>query len=410
MVTSPSLGAVYEPLGAHLQDPYGFYEQAWREQPVFYASALDAWVVTRYEDVLEVLRRPEVYSSRNALPRVYPPAPETLAVLQQGYPPAPSVTDADGEVHARLRAALAPMFTAERVRELEPFIREQGGALVDTFAGDGQVEFRGRYADLLPRRVIMRLCGIDPADEEVVRQGTDGLVAFAATPLAPAEQADAARRFVALQHLAGGYVRARRAEPRDDLTSRLVEALAPEDGPLPFEQEALAVSNLMEIVIAGQITTAPLLAGGLWHLLAHRDQWTLLCTQPDLLQQSVEEVCRYDAAASGMCRQTTREATLGGATIPTGATLVLRFNAANRDPACAKEPDRFDITRTAARHLTFGFGLHYCLGAGLARAEVAATLELLTGRLPGLRLDDARPVTIRPVQHLRGPDALHLVW
>jgi cytochrome P450 len=410
MTTSQSLGAAYDPLGAHLQDPYEFYALARREGPVFFSSELHAWVVTRYDDVLDVLRHPEEFSSRNALPRVYPPAPATLEVLRQGYPPAPSVTDSDGELHARLRAALAPMFTAEQIRRLEPFIREQATELLDAFAGDGRVEFRARYADPLPRRVIMRLCGIDSADEDPVAQGTEGLVAFAATPLSPERQAAAASHFVALQHLAGSYVRTRRAEPQEDLTSRMVQALVPGTEPLTFEQETQAVSNLMEILIAGQITTGPLLAGGLWHLLAHPDQWERLCAQPALLPQAVEEICRYDAAASGMCRQTTREVTLGGAQIPADATIVLRFNAANRDPACVDEPDRFEVTRPPARHLTFGFGLHYCLGAGLARTELAVTLELLTRRLPGLRLDDSRPVAVRAVQHLRGPDTLQLSW
>jgi cytochrome P450 len=411
MTTShQSLGSVYDPLGAHLHDPYGFYQRARREAPVFFSAELNAWVVTRYDDVREVLRQPELFSSANAIPMVIPPSPAAIAELERGYPPAPVPTNADGAAHVRLRAAFAPVFTPERIAAIEPFIRQRAEALVDAFAGDGHAEFMTQYAEPLPVEVITRFCGLAPQDAAPVRVGAAGIVALVASPLPEPEQAGAARKYVALQQLIGAAIRERRAALRGDLISELITALAPGEGPLGFEQEAELVNNVAEVLVPGQITTIPLLGNGLRALLEDRSQWELLCARPELIPGAVEEIARLGTPMAGQGRVATREVTLGGVRLEAGAALLLMLDAANRDEARFERAEQADVARPPTRHLTFGFGAHYCLGAGLARKEIEVTLQTLTQRLPGLRLVEPQTVEIAPIYQLRGPAALQVTW
>lgn len=215
---------------------------------------------------------------------------------------------------------------------------------------------------------------------------------------------------MAFQHLIGAAVRARRQDRAGGLIAEFIAALAPGDGPLSFEQETELVNNVAEVLIAGQITTVRLLGNGLRALLEDRAQWELLVERPELLPNAVEELVRVATPMSGQGRVATAEATVGGVRVPAGAALLLMLDAANRDDARFDDPERVDVARPPTRHLTFGFGAHYCVGAGLARKEVEVTLETLTRRLPGLRLVADQPVEIAPVHQLRGPVALHVAW
>jgi cytochrome P450 len=408
MTTRPSVSERYDPLGEHLRDPYPFYRLAQETEPVFYSSLHRSWVVTRYEDVMHVLRHPEVFSSRNALPRVLPIQPAAMEELHKGYPPRPTATDSDGELHQRLRAPLAAVVSPERVAELEPFIREQAERLVDGFAADGSAELMAAYAYKLPARVIAELAALSEEDSEVTRDGVDGLTVMTGTPLDEVEQAAAARRFVAMQHLAGRLVRERRGGDGRDAVTVIATMMAPGDQPLDFDQEAQVVNNVIQLFIAGHITTGPMLGNAFWRLLADRDRWVRLCEEPELIPRAVEELLRLETSATGLFRITNQEVTLGGLTLPKDAPMLLRFGAANRDGAQFDRPDEYDPTRQPNRHVAFGYGAHFCVGAPLARAQLRTTLEACTRRLPGLRLTG--PVTVRPILDLRGPLDLQATW
>jgi cytochrome P450 len=410
MTTGQSLGERYDPLGVHAQDPYEFYALARQQQPVFFHPALGAWVVTRYDDVRAVLRDAETFSSTNSLRPVAQPDPRVFAEFAKGYPMAPEAVNTDGATHRRLRSPFASGLAADEIRTVERHIRQRTAELLDAFAGDGRAELIGQFADPLPLAVIGHLFGLDPADMPTVHAGSHGMLMLGSAHGSGEEQVAAARQIVALQQLLAGYIRRRRAEPGEDLISRMLGELAPAEGQLTFDQEAELVESLFGTLLAGHTTTSDLLGNGIWHLLTHREQWELLCARAELIPGAVEEIARYDTSVQAQFRVTTRPVTLAGQALPEGAEVLVLFGSANRDEALVERAEAFDITRPPSRHLTFGFGVHFCAGAHLARAEMRIALQALTERLPGLRLADGRQVTIAPSLRLRGPRALHVVW
>jgi cytochrome P450 len=403
-----SIGEIYDPLGVHLLDPYPLYDRAREEEPVFYSPALEAWVITRYDDLLKVLRDSKTYSSVNPFAQVFPLCEAAVKEFANGYPHAPDLIQSDGELHARLRAPIAEALKADRVALLEPYIREQAAELVEGFAADGEVEFMERYATPLPCRTIAKLCGYDEEQSRVVYDSVAKFALLGSTFQTEEEQVESVRAGVRLQHLLGELVRERHARPETDAISEVVKSSVASPERLTFEEEAGIVTNLVQLVIAAHITTVPLMGMAMGLLLSDREQWERLCADPTLIPKAVEEILRFGTSASGLYRDTTVDTTLGGVDLPKGSRVALRYTAANRDPARYERAGEFDITREPSRHLAFGWGVHYCLGAGLARMQMEITLETLTARLPGLSL--AAPVMLRPVTDVRHPEDVRLTW
>ncbi|MFG2966347.1 cytochrome P450 [Streptomyces sp. NPDC048288] len=395
-----------------MREPYPLYTRARAAEGLLHVPELDAWLVARDTDVREVLRRPLDFSSANALRPDVLPSPAALEVLGRGFGGRPVVVTSDGERHQRLRAPLVRALSPARVAAALPYARERAAALVDGFAEDGRVELMSAYALRLPGDVIGRIVGIDPADVPLVVHGGHRAEQLLFRPLPEAEQIAAAEDVVAMQHVLDRCARDRYARPREDLATEIVASVAqPGQGELPPDGRHEAVAHLQNLLIAGHLTTTALIGTTVLHLLSHRDQWELLRERPDLIPAAVEEAARYDGALQGFRRVTTRPLTLAGTELPAGAELFVAFGAANRDASRHPRPDTFDITRDApARHLAFGFGAHACVGAQLAREQLRVTVEELTRRLPGLRLAEGRPVTMRPTMIHRSPEELHLTW
>lgn len=388
------------------RDPYPLYARARQAEGLVFVRELDAWLVARDADVREVLGRPEDFSSVNALRPDVTPAPAALA---KGPGGGPIVLVVDGAAHRRLRRPLSTGLSSGRVAAIVPFIKERAEALVDSFVSQGQVELVSEYARRLPGEVIGHLLGLDPADVPIAVRGSYLAKELVFDPLDEAEQISAARAVVALQHMLDGYARRRRANSGDDLCSEMVQALAPGSAELSADQRGELVSNLQNLLIAGHLTTAALIGTAMLHLLRHRSQWELLCARPELIPAAVEEAARYDAPVQGFRRITTRPVTLAGVDLPAGAAMFVAFGSANRDEAVYDRPDEFDITRTPAPHLAFGYGVHGCPGSQLAREQIQITLETLTRRLPGLRIVSDEPVTMLPTLIDRSPRALPLL-
>lgn len=391
------------------RDPYPHYERARRAEGLTYVAELDAWLVARDADVREVLCRPEEFSSANALVPDVLPAPAALAVLGGGFGGGPVVVTADGAHHQRLRAPIVRGLSPGRVAAVLPYAAERAAALVDGFVKDGQVELMSAYAGKLPGDVIGRIVGLDPADVPALVHGGHRAEELLFRPLSEAEQIAAAEDVVAMQHILDRYVRERHAEPREDLCTELVTSVAGE-GELTLEHRHELVAHLQNLLIAGHLTTTALIGTTVLHLLRHPRQWELLCAEPDRIPAAVEEAARYDGALQGFRRVTTGPVTLSGTELPAGATLFVAFGGANRDAGRHPRPDEFDITRGPERHLAFGLGVHGCPGSQLAREQLRLTLGELTRRLPGLRLAEDRPVTMRPTMIHRSPLALNLTW
>jgi len=408
-MNASQLGETFDPLGAHLQDPYALYARAREEEPVFWSPRLKAWVVTRYQDVVAVLRDHEAFSSSNSLRPVRELYPETFVELAKGYPPKPDHVTSDGAAHRRLRAPFAKAFSASRIEALGPVIQKQADALIDAFAGDGRVELMRQYAAPLPVQVIAELFGMDAADAAALKAGTEAMFQLGGTDLTPEQEAEAGRGTVAFQQLIGAYVRARRSQPRQDVISEVVAALAPGDGPLTGDQEAELVWLLASTIGAGHITTSDTIGNGVWLLLTHPEQWELLRKRPELARGAVEEIMRFASPVPSIFRKAAREVTVAGKRLPEGSELMLAFISANRDPALCENPETFDITRTPTRHLGFGTGVHACVGNLLARREIQVSLETLARRLPALRVPAGETVLpVRPTVNLRGPLTLEL--
>ncbi|MEY9928320.1 cytochrome P450 [Catenulispora sp. GP43] len=376
------------------QDPYTAFAEERRNAGPAFVPALGAWVVARHEDVLDVLRRAEEFSSANTLPRDDMLPPAVRAELADSIGGRPVVVNSDGAAHRRYRAPLLAGLTPARVEQVVPFIEERAETLVEGFAGDGRVEFVGGYSSALASETIGRLIGLAPEDVAKAVYGTTQALVMYFFPVGDEQKAQAARKFAEMRAMIDDQVRARRAEPRDDLCGALVAALAPDGGELTLDQRHEVASNVLNLFIAGFITATPLLGTMVLNLLRHREQWELLCTKPELIPAAVEEAVRYDTSMQSVRRITTAPVTLAGVEIPAGATLLVALASANRDAAVHERPDIFDITRpagtaagaAAARHLSFGHGPHACVGAQLFREEARATLRVLTERLPDLRL------------------------
>ena len=399
-------------LDALQSDPYPHYARARDTEGLARVDELDAWLVAREADVREVLRRPEDFSSANALVPDVLPSPAALAVLGGGFGGRPVVVTADGDLHQRLRAPIVRGLSPSRVAAVLPYAAERAAALVDGFVKDGRVELMSAYARKLPGDVIGRIVGLDPADVPAVVHGGHRAEELLFRPMDPDGQVAAAEDVVALQKLLDEYVRERRQSPRDDLLSGMVAALAPGSGELTLDQRHELVSNLQNFLIAGHLTTTALIGSTLLHLLRDRRQWELICSEPELIPAAVEEAARYDTAVQGFRRTTTRPVTIAGTDLPAGATVFVAYGSANRDEERYDRPEVFDITRPLSRqHVAFGHGTHGCPGSQLAREQLRLTLELFARRLPSLRLDEDKPWPVmRPTLIHRSPEALHLAW
>ncbi|GHC56022.1 cytochrome P450 [Streptomyces flavofungini] len=419
-----------------MRDPYPLYARARRAEGLTFVPELQAWLVARDADVREVLRRPDVFSSANAVRGDIVPAPAALAVLAQGDGARRRVViNADGPAHQRMRAPIARGLSPARVAAVLPYVTERATALVDALAeagpggrGGPHVDVMAAYALRLPGQVVGRILGFDPADVPVVVRGGHSTERLLFRPLPEDQQVTAAQDMVALRRLLDDYVQDRHAAPRDDLCSEMVTSLAPDDGDpdpdpadpdpdgadpeLTLGQRAELVAHLENFLLAGHLTTTALIGTTLLHLLRHPAQWKLVCEEPERVPAAIEEAARYDTALQGFRRVTTRAVTLAGTELPAGAEVLVGFGAAGRDEGRYERPDVFDITRTpVARHVAFGLGAHGCPGAQLAREQLRVTLALFTRRFPGLRLAaDGPPVRMRPTLIHRAPEALYVQW
>jgi cytochrome P450 len=401
------------------QDPYAAFAQGRQAAGPSFVPALGAWVVARHDDVLEVLRRADEFSSADTLPRDEMLPLAVRAELADSIGGRPVVVNSDGAAHRRYRAPLLAGLTAARVEQVVPFIGQRATELVEGFAGDGHVEFVSRFTSVLASETIGRLIGLEPEEVAQAVHGTTQALVMYFFPVGDEHKARAARKFAEMRAMIDEHVRRRHAEPRDDLSSALLGALVPDGGgELTLDQRHEVASNVLNLFIAGFITATPLLGTMVLNLLQHREQWELLCAKPELIPAAVEEATRYDTSMQSVRRITTAPVTLAGVEIPAGATLLVALASANRDAEAHDQPDTFDITRPtsagpgAASHVSFGHGPHACVGAQLFREEARATLRVLTERLPSLRLAPQEQGTMgRSVVPRDGSlQELNLVW
>lgn len=388
------------------EDPYPVYALARREQPVFHAPAYDLWVVTRHEDVLEVLRDHETYSSTGALKSSPEPFPEEVrAVLAEGWPDMPFIIEIDPPLHDRIRGLVTRAFTPRRIAELAPRVAQIASDLVDGFAADGRADIVERFAWLLPLRVLGELLGLPESDLGRLHEwGADWLLLQQPGPLE--RRVEHARGLVEMQRYFVRALEEREREPRDDLMGALLEKRAESEPPLTIPEVAGLPLDLM---VAGHVTVTRAIGSALALVFRHPELGRHLL-DPAVAPQAIEEILRLESPAQGLFRRTTREVRLGGATLPEGARVMVHFGSANRDECVFAAAETFDSGREElSRHVAFGKGIHFCIGAPLARLELVTALPLLLERLPGLRAA-AEPHERETVFFARGFRRLVVEW
>jgi cytochrome P450 len=376
-------GIAFDPLDpAQREDPFPLLELARREQPVFHAPEFDLWVVTRYDDVLAVLRDHDTFSSAGALrssPDPYPP--EVQEVLADGWPGMPYIIELDPPLHDRIRGLVTKAFTPRRIAELEPRVRAIAEELVDELAPLGRADVIDRFAWPLPLRVLGELLGLPREDLPRLHEwGTDWLLLQQPGPVE--RLVEHARGLVAMQRYFVEALEAREGQPTDDLMGALMVVRAESDDPLSLE----AVAGLpLDLMVAGHVTVTRAIGSALALVFRHPPLREHLL-DPELAPAAIEEILRLESPAQGLFRRTTRAVELGGAELPEGARVMAHFGSANRDRCVFEAPDEVEPGREGlSRHLAFGKGIHFCIGAPLARLELRLVLPLLLERLPGLR-------------------------
>ncbi|MEU0370169.1 cytochrome P450 [Streptomyces sp. NPDC006283] len=365
---------------AFVTDPFPLYRQLREDGPVrraVIAGGLDAWLVTRYEDGLAALSDPRLSSDvRDASdPRLMEQLPDFERESMMS-----NMLRSDPPDHTRLRRLVSKAFTARRVAELRPRIQEITDRLLDAVVPAGRAELVADFALPLPVTVISEMLGVPVDDRYDFQRWTDDMLMRGEKMPDPAVVNEAWQR---MRAYVTKLLEAKRARPADDLLSALISAR--DEGQRLNEDELIAMTFLL--LVAGYVTTVNLIGGGIAALLAHPGQLELLRADPELLPGAIEEFLRYDGPVSpGIARFAREDVEIAGVTVPRGATVVIASAIADRDPARFPEPDRLDVTRRDNGHLAFGHGIHYCLGAPLARLEGQIAIGTVLRRLPDLAL------------------------
>jgi cytochrome P450 len=387
---------LYDPFDTVVQDdPYPVYGSLRADHPVYWAAPSNTWVLSRHADVEAALLDPGTYSSASG---IFP----TPAGMEMTELLLPMMIMTDPPRHSQLRALVSSGFTARRIASMEPAVTAIATELVEGFAQAGTCDLVAELAGPLPAMVIADLLGIPREDRAQFRQWSSLLVQ--ADPVRDQTGAGLAAA-ASLYEYFSGFLAQRRKKPRNDLISALVGAEV--DGQRLTEEELLGFCLLL--LVAGHETTTNLLANSTVILARHPASRERLARHPELLPGAVEELLRFDSPVQGLSRTLTRDVSIHGTTMPAGDTVLLLFGSANRDERVFPAADRFDIDRGPERHLAFGRGIHFCLGAALARLEARAALEVLLRTCPDWEVDEDRSQRLRSGP-IRGYLALPMHW
>jgi len=368
------------------RNPYPLYHLARSASPLFQLPGRVVWMVFDYEGVNRVLSEHEAFSSRSG--------------------PADWMIFTDPPRHTKLRALVSKAFTPRSVAALEPLVRDISAELLDNVAARGEMDVAEDYAVPLPMSVIAAMLGIPAEDMPLFRRWNDVMLRvsylFGDPGSAKAVMADFDHATAEMEDYLRVLMARRRAGPRDDLLSRL--AAAEVDGERLSPEDILGFFQLL--LLAGSETTTNLITNAVLCFTAHRDQLERVERERGLIPSAVEEVLRYRSPLQWMFRLATREVEMHGQRLPAGSVLLAMIGSANRDERVFREPDVFDVAREPNPHLAFGHGMHFCMGAPLARLEGRVALGDLLERVKGIELALEGPWVPRPGLHVHGPTKL----
>jgi cytochrome P450 len=362
-------------------NPFAWYAKMRREAPVFYDTEQQSWMVFRYEDVKYVFGNWQLFSSK------VPHPPEQTDFTQ-------SLNFTDPPKHRSLRSLVAKVFTARRVEELAPRITQITQELIDQVQAQHRMDFVHDLAIPLPVIVIAEILGVPVADRADFKRWSDGIVVL--DPAALKAMADYFRHLLA----------ERRKQPGKDLISDLIAAH--EAGETLTAQEL--VDFCIVLLVGGNETTTNLLGNAILCFHEYPEAYERLKQDPNLLPLAIEEVLRYRSSIQGIERFTKVETQLGGQTIPPGQRVTVWMGSANRDAVQFDRAEEFVVDRDPNPHVAFGNGIHFCLGAPLARLEAAIVLRAVLERLPNLQIDPAATLEFIPTTDVHGLTSLPVLF
>jgi len=398
-----------------LQNPYPYYDRLRREAPVFRDPKTGIVSVSTYELVLEVNKKPKVFSSdfSTLLSSGGSGAfdAEEASILNEGMARRNTMLTADPPQHTRYKRIAMHALPLSRINGMAAYVAEVTNALIDGFVAAGEVEFKSQFAEMLPGIVIADVLGVPRADIPTFQNWVRAAILRLNGNAKAEQRAELARSEIAMQGYFRAIMAARRAQPGDDVISDLLAARLPEDDGTerPLDDSEI-YSIVQQIFTAGQEATAHALAYAVAQLLANPEQLAAIIADASLIPNWVEETARHLSPSHNMWRVVKEDTVLGGVALKAGEPMLLRYGSANRDPAVFDAPDRFDVARgNANKHVGFGAGVHTCLGMHLARMEMVTALPIVLQRLANLRFADPdNPFQFAASHILRGMQSLPL--
>ncbi|MEK9679977.1 MAG: cytochrome P450 [Rhodospirillaceae bacterium] len=405
-----AMAEAFEPFGdEYLSNPYAFYVKARDEEPIFYDPKLGYWVVMKYDEIVEVFRDPETFSAALARHPVTPICPAAADVRDSlDISVEPSLVDEDPETHRKHRKIFGDAFTPKRVNEVEPRVREIVSRFIDRFVEDGDADLVSQMLYEVPALAIFIFLGAPDDDAVLVKElGSTRAIVNWGKPTDD-EQVEMMRDMGKHWDFTRNLVDDAIKNPGDNYLGDMVR-LHKED---PSRFTINYLYNVMFLMqFAGHETTTQASANGMKALLENREQWEAMCADPSLIPNAVEEILRFDASIFTWRRIATKDTQIGGVDIPKGAKILVMTGSGNHDDDMFPEGGKVDITRkNAKRHLAFGNGAHFCMGAPLARMEMKVILEELTRRLPHMDLKPGQKWRYIPTLNFRGVQELWVEW
>lgn len=374
-----------------MEDPYPILHRLREEDPVHWSDSIGGWILTRYDDMVTTFKDVSRFSNEGRLAKAVEYLPsESRARFKtfEDHYRQKSLIHSDPPDHTRLRGLITKAFTPRVVETMRPRIRAIVDELLDAVQKDGQMDVIINLAIPLPVTVLAEIFGVPKSDLSLFKSWADDLLAFQGVNKPALELLERSQKAIlGIRAYLIELIKEKRRKPSEDLLSELVAAES--EGDKLSESELL--NSCITLLVAGHETTTSLIGNGIYTLLRYPDQWELLKNDPSLLSSTIEEALRYESPVARQPRLMKQDTEMGGKHIRQGELVFQMLNAANRDPAYFADPDRFDIRRKNNRHIAFGLGIHFCVGAALARAEGHIVFSTVTERLPDIRLVDEKP-------------------
>ncbi|MEM9036334.1 MAG: cytochrome P450 [Actinomycetota bacterium] len=391
--------------------PYDAYQELRDEAPVWRDPATGMYVITRYEDVKALLLDTETFSNeRKTVRRSGKEAHLRSLYETEGWVPAPTLAGRDDPNHKQMRALFDHAFRPSRIKQLDPVVDRIAHELIDAFIDRGRCDVVAEFAVPLPLLMIAQQMGVEDNDDIwKIKAWTDAWVQRLGMMQTDEEAEWSVRMEIEAQHYFQPMFERLREQPEDTLFSDLVNTVIPEWG-RPLTDEELHAEMMADTFVGGSETSTNALSAGVMLLVQNPDVWERLCTEPDTaIPAFAEEVVRLEGPVQGLFRITTTEIELHGVTIPAGSMINVRYAAANRDERQFDDADSVDLDRKAPRsHMAYGAGIHYCLGAPLARRELILGFRALVDRIDEMRFADGNDFAIAPNFCLRALKELHI--